>query len=210
MGVYNGSQTIVNAIGSIINQDFLDWEFIICDDASTDDTWEVLSQYHNNPKIIVIRNDKNQGLGYSLNQCLSLASGKYLARMDADDVSYPNRLREQFEFLESNPEIDVLGTYATFARWGVLRPVVKPVLNDWLAGSCVIHASVMMIKKRLISAGGYDPKALRIEDYDLWLRMLFKGYEIQTLPLELYDIHWSQGNYRRKKMYFVCLTLNID
>ena len=141
---------------------------------------------------------------HSLNQCLKIATGKYIAVMDADDLSYSNRQKTQFNFMENSPTIDVLGSYASLFdhsgnQWGVSRPSISPTLNDWLRGSSVIHASVMMKKQSLIGVGGYDPKALRIEDYDLWLRMIIKEYTIQTVPIELYSIHWSREDYHRKK-----------
>ena len=132
-----------------------------------------------------------------------MAKGLYVARMDADDISYPNRLGEQIRFLEKNPHVSVLGTYASLFNddgliWGKYYQPIKPILNDWLKGPRVIHASVIMRKIIIDDMGGYDANALRIEDFDLWLRMLAKGYVIRTLPMELYGIHWNFNDYSRK------------
>ena len=204
MGVYNGEKFVDRAIQSILNQDFLDWEFIICNDGSNDNTQKVLSKYKDQSKFVILQNNNNHGLGYTLNKCLKFAHGEYVARMDADDVSYPNRLGEQVRFLEKNPHVSVLGTYASLfddngVIWGNNCPPIEPILDDWLKGPSVIHASVIMNKKKLEDMGGYDTKALRIEDYDLWLRMLSKDYLIHTLPNELYGIHWNVNDYYRKE-----------
>lgn len=110
MGVYNAAETLSAAIESVLAQTFEDWEMIICDDCSTDNTQEVVSRYTNKfPQIKLIRNETNKRLAYSLNYCLEYAQGEYIARMDADDMCLPNRLKKQVEFLDSHPEYQVVG-----------------------------------------------------------------------------------------------------
>ena len=113
MGVYNDSKTLEAAIDSILNQSFQDLELIICDDASTDKTPLVFEKYRSHPKIVLLKNEKNLGLAESLNRCLALARGEYIARQDADDTSLPERFEKQREYLKSHPETQVLGTFAT-------------------------------------------------------------------------------------------------
>jgi len=202
MPVYNGEQFVAKAMESILNQTFKAFEFIIIDNKSTDDTVKIIKSF-NDSRIKLIQNEKNFGIATSLNKGIKQSRGQYIARMDADDISYPNRLEEQVSFLEKSPGISVLGTYASLFNekgriWESLRPPVVPTLKDWLWGSKVIHASVMMKKQDVQNVGGYDPKTYRVEDYDLWLRMIIKGYVIRTLPKELYGIHWDLSNYCRK------------
>ena len=92
MGVYNCASTLPDAIMSIQAQTVLDWEFIICDDGSTDETWKIAGKFQRQDnRIVLLRNDKNLGLNATLNKCLSVARGKYIARMDGDDICAPER-----------------------------------------------------------------------------------------------------------------------
>lgn len=115
MGVYNCQDTVEESIESILQQTYDNWEFIICDDASTDGTYEkVLSYTKRDPeRIRLIRNEHNQRLAASLNRCLAEARGDLIARQDGDDISVPDRLEKQVHFLETHPEYDVVGTAMT-------------------------------------------------------------------------------------------------
>ena len=204
MPVYNGEQFVGKAVESILNQTFKEFEFIIIDDKSTDSSLKIIKSFDDS-RIKLVLNKKNLGVATSLNRGIQYSKGQYIARMDADDISYPNRLEEQLSFLENNPGISVLGTYASLFKengriWGNHRPPVLPTLAGWLWGSQVIHASVMMKKHDVQRAGGYDPRTYRVEDYDLWLRMIRKGYAIRTLPKILYSIHWDLSDYSRKNL----------
>lgn len=111
MGIYNCESTLSDAIDSIISQTFTDWELIMCDDGSTDNTYEIAKKYsvrYRNIKLI--KNNKNSGLAYSLNQCLKHVNGKYVARMDADDFCLPERFEKQVKFLDGNLEYQVVGS----------------------------------------------------------------------------------------------------
>ena len=111
MGTYNGEQTLDTAIQSICNQTFTDWEFIICDDCSTDRTWEIISQWEKkDSRIKGIRNSKNMKIAASSNRCIALAKGKYIAKMDDDDVSYPERLEKEVRFLDEHSDFDFVSS----------------------------------------------------------------------------------------------------
>lgn len=207
IGAYNCESTIAAALDSINRQSFQDWECIICDDGSRDKTWKIVSEFasHDN-RFVGIQNDKNEGLPVTLNRCISVANGEYLARQDADDLSIDTRLEEQIAFLDAHSEVAVVGTYAELfssdkKSWGFLRAQEFPSNTDWIKGSGVIHASTMIRKKDIMSVGGYDerPSRIRVEDYDLWIRMINKGYRVATLPKILYRIHWDISDYTRKK-----------
>jgi len=207
MGVFNGEKTLQSSIQSILNQTYTNWEFIICDDCSKDNTWKILESYSIDSRFILIKNQKNLGLAASLNHCLKKASGKYLVRQDADDTSHADRFEVQLSYLEVNPHIDILGSYASLVNehgtpWGSLKCPLHPKLNDWIKGSSVIHASVFMKTETIQSIGGYDPKAIRVEDYDLWMRLVSVGICIESIPVELYDVHWTEYDYIRKKFKY--------
>ena len=202
MPVFNAEGFVARAIESILNQTLKDFEFIIIDDSSTDNSVRVMKSFHD-PRIKLICNEKNVGVGASLNIGIKKARGKYIARMDADDVSYRNRLVEQIKFLERNRDVSVLGSCASLFDengeiWGSIVPLAKPKLKDWLWSAQVIHASVLMKKEDVKSVGGYDSEANRFEDYDLWLRIIKNGYVINTLQKELYGIHWDSSHFGRK------------
>jgi len=112
MSVYNGEKYLREAIDSILNQTFTDFEFLIVNDGSTDRTAEILRSY-DDPRIIIINNEKNIGLTKSLNIGLRMAKGEYIARMDADDVSMPERLQKQIELLNQKKNTGLVGTYYT-------------------------------------------------------------------------------------------------
>src|SRR5437762_6391708 len=178
MPVYYAAAVVGEAIESILNQTFTDFEFIIVDDGSTDNTGEILREYASRDDRIKLYVQENCGLIASLNRYCRLATGRYLARMDADDISLPTRLEKQFRFLENHPAIGVLGTWIQdidergmpITAWPV---PADPAVIQWflMFGNCVAHASVMMRREVLERAGYYRPDALHVEDYDLWIRV---------------------------------------
>src|SRR5690625_1613346 len=111
MGVYNSEKTIERCINSILEQSYKKWELIICDDGSSDSTYEIVKSFTDRfSNIVLIKNNTNKGLAYSLNRCLDVARGEYIARMDADDIAISNRFQKQVDFLNANPEYDVVGS----------------------------------------------------------------------------------------------------
>jgi hypothetical protein len=179
MSAYNGEKYLREAMDSILNQTFRDFEFIIVDDGSTDGTWQILTTYAcRDPRIALIRNEGNIGLACSLNRGLALARGKYIARMDADDVSLPERLVRQVNFLDAHPEIGVLGCGVQVidgcgngshiwrfpAECGSLRWCL-------LFYNPIVHPTVMMRREAVDRAGGYSADMLTAQDYDLWRRL---------------------------------------
>jgi glycosyltransferase EpsE len=205
MGAYNCEKTIERTVNSIYSQTFSDWEFLICDDASKDGTWNFLEKFAaQDSRIKLLRNEKNLGLAGALNKCILQASGEYLARQDADDYSENTRLAEQVAFLDSNKDVSVVGTYMNLfdesgLSWGVNKPPETPQMSDWVKGSAVIHASVMMRRKTIETVKGYNEQAIRVEDYELWMRMVGHGIIIKTLPKVLYNVHWDASDYSRKR-----------
>jgi len=177
MSVFNGGELLAAAVESVLAQTFTDFEFIIIDDGSTDRSVEVLHGY-NDPRIILVRQE-NRGIAAALNRGLELASGYYIARQDADDLSFPQRLTTQTNYLDNHPEIAVLGTAAL-----VIDSVGRPFSTFWpftrherlvkelLRGICpLMHGSVMMRREAVRNVGGYNPAFGHAQDVELWLRI---------------------------------------
>lgn len=177
MSVYNGERYLNEAVDSILAQTFTDFEFLIIDDASTDRTPEILRGY-DDPRIRIVTNEENLGLTKSLNKGLALARGEYIARMDADDISLPERLEKQISFLEKNLEIGVLGTAVQYIdEYGkplqILNWPQKDTLIKWQLCfmNPIAHPSAIIQRELLTKSGGYDEKVIFAQDYDLWVRL---------------------------------------
>ena len=112
MGIYNCEKTLPEAIESILRQTYPNWELILCDDGSSDGTYAIADSYakRDPQRIILIRNETNKKLAYTLNRCLSVASGELIARMDGDDISHPDRFLRQTEYLLAHPDVQLVGT----------------------------------------------------------------------------------------------------
>ena len=174
---YNATQYIEQAIESILNQTFADFELIILNDGSTDNTPEIIKRYADADKrIVFVDNKVNQGLIAVLNQGLDMARGEFIARMDSDDISLPQRFEKQVAYLEAHPDVGVLGTliqgFGKFNLPGIQIPVVTAL--DLLKDSYVAHPSVM-IRKSILDKYNlrYNPDYKHCEDLELWSRMIF-------------------------------------
>jgi glycosyltransferase involved in cell wall biosynthesis len=197
MPAYNAELYIKEAVDSILNQTLSDFEFIIYNDGSIDHTDEIIQSY-NDKRILYINNKINSGYLDLLNEGLSIAKGKYIARMDADDISLPNRLQVQFNYLEEHPDVGICGSW--FEYMGVQsgiekRPVTFEEIQYHLFYGCPLtHPTVMMrnefLKKYDLK---YDQKYYYAEDHDLFFRGSFH-FKLVNLPLVLlkYRIHATQ------------------
>jgi len=183
MPVYNGQDYLCQAIESILSQTFTDFEFIIIDDGSTDNSFHIMQTYKD-PRIVMIRNETNLNLVASLNKGLNVAKGKYIARMDADDISLPERLARQVEFMDENLSIGLCGTWAelfgeceqSFWRFTDNPDIAKCML---IFGCCIVHPSVMF--RRTIVETGLCYSYPNAEDYALWVHIAQK-YRITNIP----------------------------
>ncbi|WP_369765626.1 glycosyltransferase family 2 protein [Flavobacterium sp. WC2429] len=196
MPIYNCELYIKGAIDSILDQTYNNFELLIIDDASTDKTIELVKGYFD-VRINLIEKPINTGLTNSLNHGLKIAKGKYIARMDGDDISHPERFAKQVSFLEGNKEIILCGSW--FAIVGSDRIIKLPEYHDeiklaFLKGNCIAHPSVMMRKKALDKFSiVYDVSKEPAEDYDLWVRLMLNGrlHNLQEVLLD-YRIHNNQ------------------
>lgn len=207
MGVYNCADTVEKSIDSIVAQTFTDWEFIICDDGSKDDTVRVVEEYaKREPRIKLIRNDRNHGLSYTLNHCLQKAAGEFCARMDGDDLCDPTRFEKQISFLMAHPEYGFVSSrMKRFDEHGVYdvpeyRDSYEPTKMDYIKGSPFCHAPVMMRKSSYEAVQGYRdiPETLGVEDYDLWFRLYAKGIKGFMLQEALYSMFDGRGAAKRR------------
>lgn len=176
MSVYNGERYLREAIESILGQTFTDFELLIIDDGSTDDSVAVILGFRD-PRIRLVRNDANLGLVASLNRGLEFARGAYLARMDADDISMPERLKRQVVFMDANPEVDICGSWLE-AFDGRVKEIWSPPLGDeeikanLIFESVIYHPTVIMRQTVLSDlAVRYDEDYPYAQDYDLWGRL---------------------------------------
>lgn len=211
MGVYNtGKKEILEkAINSILNQTFKDFEFIICDDGSTDDTLKLIQEIcKNDNRVIIIRNEKNMGLAYTLNKCLEIAKGEYIARMDADDESMLNRFEKQVTVLDMHKEIGVINTNAYLfdekGNWGKLEYNEFIKKEDFLYNNPIIHPAVMVRKTAYNLVNNYRdlPITLRVEDYDLFMRMFAKGVKMYTIQDILFRYRENKESKQRRKFRY--------
>ncbi len=201
MPVYNGEKFLREAIDSILQQSFTDFELLLINDGSSDGSEKIILSY-TDPRIKYILNSKNIGLIATLNTGIQESSGEYLARMDADDISLPQRFEKQVEFLDTNLDVAVLATKVqqineADAPQGFWKEDVEttsqaeikktmPILN------CIAHPSVMM-RKTVIEKFGYNTSLKFSEDWGLWLSLLSANYKIAKLDeiLLRYRIHSS-------------------
>lgn len=190
MPVYNGEKYLKEAIESILSQIFRDFEFIIINDGSTDKTLEIIQSF-SDPRIKLI-SQENKGIIYSLNRGITESRGKYIARMDADDISLPKRFEKQYKFLENNQEYGIIGaTFLIINEGNQIAGVNAVLLDDEDLKKEIIvettfgHGTVMMKKSILNVIGYYNPKALHAEDFDLWTRFAEKS-KMANLPEALY------------------------
>lgn len=196
MAVFNEKEAyLLNAVNSILNQTFTDFEFIIIDDGSEESVHKVLTTFTDD-RIKFITNEENIGLTASLNKGLFWASGEYIARQDADDMSEASRLHQQVSYLDMHPEIGVLGTSTTIINeigdkvdeWGA-----DPNPMDSLkTGNRLTHGSVMFRRSIMEDIGKYDYHFKYAQDYEYWLR-ISKKYKIRNLPNKLYQSRYHDG-----------------
>ncbi len=189
MPAYNAQEYLGRAIESILSQTFNDFEFIIINDASQDNTAEILATYQKKDKRIrVIKNKEHLLIAASLNKAVNTSRAAIIARMDADDVSMPNRLELQYSFMSNNPDIAVLGANITIVdkKGTVILKREYPTKSEELKKimflySPFAHPVVMFRKKAFLEFGGYNLKMVPCEDIDLWFKIGSK-YKFASIP----------------------------
>jgi glycosyltransferase involved in cell wall biosynthesis len=202
MPVYNCENFIFEAVNSILQQTYSDFELLIIDDASTDNTVSIIEQI-NDYRIILIKKDSNTGYTNSLNIGLKIAKGKYIARMDGDDISLPLRFEKQVNCLEQNSDIAVCGTWYQLSGTNIIHqhPSKSEDIKLALLECCSLGHPTVMFCKSIIDeyALEYDRNMEPAEDYDLWVKII-RHKKIVNIPevLLLYRLHSNQVSVIRK------------
>lgn len=197
MPVYKTAAYLQEAVDSILAQTFTDFELLVLDDGSPDNAEEVLDRY-NDPRIKRYRGEHNEGLANILNVGIDMARGKYIARMDSDDISLPDRLKVQVEYLESHPDVDLCSCAMRLfgSREGLWVRDTDPdkVRISALFFSPVLHASSLWRREAFESHGlRFDQSTVPAEDYDLWCRAFVEGLRLVNLPDVLYLYRIREG-----------------
>ena len=201
MSVYNGEDYLAETVESVLCQTFTEWEFIIINDCSTDNTSKILAEYASkDARVKVHTNKTNLRLPSSLNKALSLAEGKYIARMDADDICMPDRLQKQYDFMEANPNVDLSSCRFLTLKNGVYSSggcggkgdseSIKALL---LVTNPILHPGIIA-KADVIKELGYDKNFTCTEDMELWTRFVLNNKRVEILSeyLMIYRLHDKQ------------------
>lgn len=210
MGAFNCEKTISEAIESILNQTFMDWKLIICDDYSKDNTKKILKEYEEkySEKILILENEKNYGLNYTLNKCLKYATGDYVARMDGDDISLPTRLEKEVNILKNNTHISIVSTnmfmFDENGIWGETHKKKYPQKIDLIKSTPFCHAPCMVRREAYEIVNGYSvsKKLLRVEDYHLWIKMYSKDLLGMNIQESLYMMRDDKNARNRRKFKY--------
>lgn len=205
MPVYNTAPYLREAIDSMLAQTFADFELIVLNDCSPDNAEEILDTY-DDPRIVRYKGEKNVGLANVLNVGIGMARGKYIARMDSDDISLPNRLQVQVDYLEAHPEIDLVSVgmrlFGAKEDIWIREQDAEKVKINALFHSPVLHASSVWRKESFEEQVlSFRQEMVPAEDYDLWTRALLKGLKLVNLPEVLYNyrLHSSQATLQTGK-----------
>ena len=206
MGIYNCASTLQEALDSLYAQTYQDFEIILCEDGSKDNTYELAlenQKKHNN--IVLLRNPHNMGLNQTLNNCLAVAKGEYIARMDGDDICDSTRFEKQVKFLDEHLEYAIVSNpmfyfdeNGIFGRGKAKEgEVYKNVFNY---GTPFCHAPCMVRTEAYDKVGGYtvDKRLLRVEDYELWVKMYAAGYKGYNLGEHLYSMRDDRNAIARR------------
>ncbi|EAK5529866.1 glycosyltransferase [Campylobacter lari] len=211
MPAFNRENYVSFAIESILNQSYLNFEFIIIDDCSTDSTYSIIQEYaKNDNRIVVLRNERNKGIVYSLNSCIEICKGKYIARMDDDDVSLPERIERQVDIMEENSDITVVGSYFKpigedenidfFGNW--VNVCEYDMIGLKMMFECPICHPTVMIRAEFLKNYNlaYSYKYQYAEDYKLWADIIQKGGKIINIPEILLLYRISNSSISRNKL----------
>jgi glycosyltransferase involved in cell wall biosynthesis len=217
MPVWNAEKFLDSAILSVLEQTLADFEFIIIDDASTDKSVEIASKWQAKDKrIIFLRNEEHKGITASINRGLKIAHGRYIARMDADDVCLPSRLAEQVKFLDNNPDVFLAGTFVleideNGQEIGRIEKGTNPesIKEKIFYYSPCVHPSIMFRRELITKIGLYDEAYPFCQDQDLYLRMIFSGYAISNVPLFLLRYRRHPGSVDRNRRLRASISLKI-
>jgi glycosyltransferase involved in cell wall biosynthesis len=203
--VYNGEQTLSDSINSVIAQTYRNWELIIVNDGSKDKTLNIVEDFiAKDARIKVVTNQKNLGQTASLNEGVKLSAGEYIARIDADDTFFPDKLEAQIQFMLAHPEVALCGTNAicSDSDTGIDSEIRFPENNDQIltglfSHSSIIHVSVLINKEKLLKVGEYNTKYHVAADYELWVRFAQMGFIMHNLQIPSVKFNFTVQSFGR-------------
>lgn len=206
MGVYNNASSLRRAVESIMHQTYREWEMIICDDASTDNSYEIACQLaQEDSRITVLRNEKNIGCNLVLNRCIEQARGQYIAIMDSDDVSLATRIEKEVDILDKNPQYAIVGTATTHfnkeSDFMTMRYKERPRPSDFAFGIPHAHPTCMIRRKALMEIGLYkqDKNMYRVEDYYMMVLLYARGYRGYNIQEVLFRYRDDENSFVNRK-----------
>lgn len=181
----------------------------MCDDASTDKSLQIMREYEKKySNIYVLKNEKNMGLNYTLNKCLEVANGQFIARMDGDDISLKNRFEEEIKVLLEKPNISIVSCpmiyFDSKGEWGRGTMIEYPQKEDFIKGTPFCHAPCMVRREAYMAVQGYsvEERLLRVEDYHLWMKMYAEGYKGYNIQRPLYKMRDDRNATARRKFKY--------
>lgn len=214
MSIFNQENFLKESIESILNQTYRDFEFLILDDASTDKSLKIIKTFKDK-RIKVFQNRERQGLAKRLNFLIRQTKGEYIARMDGDDISSVNRLKEQIEFLDKHARIALVGSWVKIIddkgkAIGEFKHPIKyeDIKKAILSYNPFMHSSVMFRKNVFEKIGGYDENLFYSQDYDLFLRVAVK-YPCVNIPKFLLKFRWQTNFEKQKKQHLLALKIRF-
>lgn len=211
MGIYNCEKTLSKAIDSIIAQTYSNWELILCDDGSTDSSYQIAENYRKiyPDRIVLLRNHSNQGLNITLNNCFFVSTGELIARQDADDISLPMRFEKEVDYLSTHPDCSFVSCGIIICdgerKIGMRFPSKKrPLAKDFMRTNPFYHAPVIIRREALETVGAYSEnrRLLRVEDYNLWTKLYAAGFFGENIQEAYYEVLEDENAYKRRRFSF--------
>lgn len=210
IGIYNVADTLGEALDSVFAQTYQNFEVILCDDGSTDNTMEIARAYQQKEpeRVVLLSNGRNKGLNYTLNHCLKHVRGEYVARMDGDDLCVPERFEKQVKFLDEHPDYAIVSSLMIFfdenGEFRVGKAVEYPGKKDFVKDNPFCHAPAMIRTEAYNTVGGYtvDKRMLRVEDVDLWFKLYAAGYKGYNIQEPLYKMRDDREAASRRKFRY--------
>ncbi len=213
MSVYNDSDNLESSISSVLNQDFQDFEFLIMNDGSTDDTQNILNKFSKDKRIKIFKNKKNLGLTKSLNLLLAESKGSYVARQDSDDLSISERFTKQLNYIENN-NLDLCGSRAIIkgsTRITPNRSYYLPLNISLKIKNPFIHGSLIFKKSVIEKVNNYDERFKYSQDYKLIKDVFLEGYSLGIIKEPLYVLNLENNistNFKEKQNYYANCVKN--
>ena len=217
MCTFNAEKYLVDSLDSVFNQPYKDFELIIVNDCSTDNSKDIIQNYTKHPEVVVLNNKYNEGVSFSRNKAFLSAKGEYIAIQDADDITLPIRFEKQVKYLDQHPEITVVGGHAirineTGMHIGNMIYPPEETKNAFrvirqFKLNPIIDPSCMFRRQPILDIGGYrmEPELRTVQDFDLWCRLLTKGHQ-QVFATDLVWVAFKRRSFPEVRLRSECFS----